>query len=301
MSLRRRYASAVSLLVVVVAAPALAHEGRVLEPHDLWWSWELEPELLLPFLLSAGIYVAGSRRLAATWHKGAFWMGWGTLALALLSPIHALGESLFSAHMAQHEILMLASAPLLVSSKPVAALLLGLPHRVRAPLLQCSRSPLWTGVWSRLSAPTPAWILHAAALWGWHAPALFQATLSSDGIHALQHTSFLTTALLFWWSLLHRSPGRSGHGAAVLYLFTTALHSGVLGAFLTFSPAVLYPAYVPRTGAFGLTALEDQQLGGLIMWIPAGILYTLFGVAFLAYWLRGFEPDPVSPGRISLK
>jgi cytochrome c oxidase assembly factor CtaG len=268
------------------AAPALAHEGRPLAAHDLWTAWELDPLLVFPLLATGAVYAVGSRRLASGWRHLSFWLGYGSLALALLSPLHPLGEQLFSAHMTQHEILMLISAPLLVAGKPVAALLLGLPRAARRAVLDGARSRGWQAVWKRLSAPSWAWTLHAAALWGWHAPGAFQTSLSSDFWHALQHASFLSTALLLWWSLMHGRSGRMGHGAAVLYVFATALHSGILGALLTFSPTVLYPRY---QGGFGLTPLEDQQLGGLLMWIPAGLLYTAFGLAFLASWLSGFE------------
>ncbi|HEX2188904.1 MAG TPA: cytochrome c oxidase assembly protein, partial [Longimicrobiaceae bacterium] len=143
--------------------------------------------------------------------------------------------------------------------------------------------------WGALTAPSAAWLLHAAAIWLWHLPALYQATLASDAVHGLQHLSFLGTALLFWWALAHGRRGRTGYGAAVLALFTTALHSGGLGALLTFSPRPWYPAYAESTAAWGLTPLEDQQLAGLIMWIPAGVSYLIAGLLLLAGWMRESE------------
>jgi cytochrome c oxidase assembly factor CtaG len=114
---------------------------------------------------------------------------------------------------------------------------------------------------------------------------LFQATLSSDWIHSAQHISFLGTALLFWWSLFY-AHGRTGYGSSVLYVFTTAVHTSILGALLTFAGAVWYPAYAPSTTAWGLSPLEDQQIGGLIMWIPAGVVYLAAGLWLLALCLR---------------
>jgi cytochrome c oxidase assembly factor CtaG len=114
---------------------------------------------------------------------------------------------------------------------------------------------------------------------------LFQATLSSDWIHSAQHISFLGTALLFWWSLFY-AQGRAGYGSSVLYVFTTAVHTSILGALLTFAGAVWYPAYAPSTTAWGLSPLEDQQIGGLIMWIPAGVVYLAAGLWLLALCLR---------------
>jgi cytochrome c2 len=134
-----------------------------------------------------------------------------------------------------------------------------------------------------------AWALHAIALWIWHAPPLFQATLQSDLIHTLQHLSFLLSALLFWWAVLHNGRDRVGYGAATLYVFTTSIHSGALGALLTFSSTLWYPAYHVSPLAWGLTPVEDQQLGGLLMWIPAGLVYLFAGLALIAGWLRQTE------------
>jgi cytochrome c oxidase assembly factor CtaG len=133
-----------------------------------------------------------------------------------------------------------------------------------------------------------AWWVHAAALWLWHIPSLFQATLENDWIHSAQHVSFLGSALLFWWSLFY-AHGKGRYGASVLYLFTTAVHTSILGALLTFATTIWYPAYIGTTSAWGLTPLEDQQLGGLIMWIPAGLVYVVAGLVLFAGWLRESE------------
>jgi putative membrane protein len=202
--------------------------------------------------------------------------------------LHPLGEALFSAHMAQHELLMVAAAPLLVVARPLAALLWGLPFGWRRSLGQSSKAKAFQAGWRFLTHPMTAWWIHAAALWLWHIPRLFQATLDNDWIHSAQHVSFLGSALLFWWSLLH-AHGKARYGASVLYLFTTAVHTSILGALLTFASAVWYPVYMTTTSAWGLTPLEDQQAGGLIMWIPAGIIYVVAGLSLFAVWLRESE------------
>jgi putative membrane protein len=138
-----------------------------------------------------------------------------------------------------------------------------------------------------------AWWIHFVALWGWHLPILFQATLKNEWVHAIQHLSFFASALLFWWSLLY-ARGRANY-ASVLYIFTTAVHTSVLGALLTFAQTVWYPAYRTTTQVWGLTPIEDQQLGGLIMWIPAGLVYLAVGLWAFALWLR--ESDLAAKGR----
>jgi putative membrane protein len=134
-----------------------------------------------------------------------------------------------------------------------------------------------------------AWAIHAVALWIWHIPYLFQATLESDVVHTLQHISFFGSALLFWWAIINESAALARYGAGILYLFTTSIHSGLLGAFLTFTHRLLYPVYASSTDQWGLTPLEDQQLGGLIMWVPAGLVYIVAALFMFAGWLRESE------------
>ena len=192
-------------LLAALAVNAYAHAGEPPEPHDLWGAWSLDPGVVVPLALTAILFAAGakkSRGVSAT-QAACFWLGWLVLAVALISPLHRLGEALFSAHMAQHEFLMLLAAPLLVLSRPLIPILWGLPIRWRRALGQWSKRPLVTRSWLATTRPAVAWCVHAAALWLWHAPRLFQATLSSDWIHSAQHISFLGSALLFWWSLFY--------------------------------------------------------------------------------------------------
>ncbi|HJT86423.1 MAG TPA: cytochrome c oxidase assembly protein [Bryobacteraceae bacterium] len=273
---------------LLLFAPLLAaHAGGSLHPDDLWSAWEWQPGVVIPLAVSAFLYARGARlsRGITRRRMALFWAGWGWLAAALVSPLHPLGEVLFSAHMAQHEILMLAAAPLLVLSRPLVPMLWGLPFEWRRRAGQWSKAPPVQHLWHGLTEPLSAWWIHAIALWVWHIPALFQATLASEWVHTAQHLSFFLSALLFWWALFY-ARGRGGDGAAVFYVFTTAVHTGILGALLTFSPVVLYPAYTGTARLWGFTALQDQQLGGLIMWVPAGAVYLAAGLALFARWLR---------------
>ncbi len=265
----------------------MAHESGPLHPDDLARAWQVEPCAGALLVLSAALYVRGARRPrgVTTTQSACFWSGLAMLALALFSPLHPLGEVLFSAHMAQHEILMLVAAPLLVLSRPMVPMLWGLPLGARRAAGHYSRTAIFQRCWRGLTKPFTAWWIHLVALWAWHAPALFTATLRSEWIHTAQHLSFFLSALLFWWALFHVS-GKTAYGSGVLYIFTTALHSGVLGALLTFAPVVIYPAYSSTAPLWGLTALEDQQIGGLIMWVPAGVVYMAAGLALFAAWLR---------------
>jgi len=188
------------------------------------------------------------------WEAIAYWAGWVVLAIALVSPLHEAGEEFFSAHMLQHELIMALSAPLLVLGRPLIRYLWAMPMGMRRIV------GVFSGPLLALTAPVTAGILHAGAIWIWHYPPLFGATLTSEFVHAAQHLSFFLTGLLFWWSVLHGPVG-----AAMLNLLITTIYTGVLGALLVFSRTVLYPAY----------AMRDQQIGGLIMWVPGGVAYLV--------------------------
>jgi putative membrane protein len=283
-------------LLVLLPLAAFAHMGESLNPHDLGKAWSFDLGIIAPLALSAILYARGARRSRGVTPRqfACFWGGWIFLALALLSPLHSLGGVLFSAHMAQHEILMLTAAPLLVLSRPLVPMLWGLPLKSRRVLGHWSRGDAVQSSWRFITRPITAWWVHAGALWIWHAPQFFQATLESEWIHSAQHLSFFGSALLFWWSLFYARE-RDSYGASVLYVFTTAIHTSILGALLTFARTVWYPSYLLTTKAWGLTPLEDQQLGGLIMWIPAGLVYLAAGLVLFAMWLR--ESDVIARRR----
>jgi putative membrane protein len=162
----------------------------------------------------------------------------------------------------------------------------GLPGTLRRCLLWVGHLPIVSHGGAFLTLPFVAWAVHAVALWIWHLPALFATTVSNDLMHALQHLTFLASALLFWWAILDGRRKVPGYGVAVLYVFGTALHSGILGAMLTFAHHPWYAPYFETTRLWGVSPLEDQQLGGLIMWIPASVIYVAAGLALFARWLK---------------
>ena len=261
-------------------------------------AWTVEPGVLVPLVLGALMYAIGVRRLWASgrigagvrqWQVACFAAGCAAVVAALMSPIDAVSTELAAVHMVQHELLMIVAAPLLVAGLPFVAFLFALPAAGRRRVIRWGRTRWIAGVWSALTAPALVWLLHAAALWVWHLPALYDAALRSEALHAAEHASFFITAALFWWGIGGGRYGRLKYGAAVVYVFATALHSSVLGAAMAIAPSAWYRAYAATTAAWGLTPLEDQQLAGLIMWVPAGLVFTAVGLLFFAAWLRESE------------
>ncbi len=306
--LRALPAAAAALALLAACAPVLAHPleaGAAVQ----WPPWAWEPAVLLPLLASGAAYALGVRRAWAAVGRGrgvalpqvaAFGGGWLALAVALLSPLDGLGTLLFSAHMLQHELLMVVAAPLLCIARPLVAWLWLLPPAGRRRVVQALRRRAWARTWGWLTSAPVGWSLHAAVLWGWHVPRWFEAALRHPALHVLQHLAFLASALLFWWAALGPLT-RAARGGALLYLFTTMLHTGALGALLALSPQLWYPLYGERAAGLGIDGLEDQQLGGLVMWVPAGLAYFAAGLALAARWaglggggqrLRGIRMHP---------
>jgi putative membrane protein len=270
------------------------HDAQPLAPPDVWGAWTGSPLILGGLLAVALLYWLGGRdrrrrgRGRREWRTAAFWFGWGALVLALVSPLHALGEVLFWAHMTQHEILMTVAAPLLVLGDTMVPVLRVLPWNERRAVGRAVRRPWVRRLWRALTRMDVAWIVQAVVLTAWHLPALYQRSLASEWVHALQHSSFLAAAVLYWWSILKTPAARRHRGAAILSLFLTSLYTGALGALITFAAVPWYPAYHP-TALWGLTPLEDQQLAGLVMWMPGGITYLIAALALTARWLRDAE------------
>jgi len=307
-TVRRRLRRSVLLLAATLAAAltqtACTSAEKPLGPGRFWQSWSFDPGVVIGLLLTALLYARGihlNRRghdfnWKSRWPVICFAAGEVTLALALISPLHAVGEALFSAHMIQHEVLMLIVAPLLVLGRPLGPFLRGLPKDPRQEIHRFARTSFARKLWRFLTAPAIAFVIHGIAIWVWHAPPLFQGAVTNGFIHAAQHLAFLVTAILFWWALLYGHRGRGGYGAAAVYLFLTAVHTSILGAFLTFSPHPWYPIYGLTTGVWNLSPLEDQQLGGLIMWVPGGVVYVVAGLVLFGLWIaesaRRLETSP---------
>jgi len=283
-------ALALAVLVLLGAAsPALAHGdgGR-------WGGWTFDPPITLPLVLSLALFLVGWIRLKKRSGRGAgrlnrraalFGMGWLVLAGAVVSPLHHAGVRSFAAHMLEHELLMLVAAPLLVLAEPLAILLWAFPAAARRAIGAASKAAPVRWLWRGATDPVVATLIQASALWLWHAPTLFDRALVSPAWHIAQHLSFLVSALFFWTAVL---PGRARNaGVAVLCLFATSVVSGALGAMMAFAQSPWYAAYASLGMApFGLSPLEDQQLAGMLMWVPGGLVHALAALAALGQLLR---------------
>lgn len=290
----RRSMLAALILILLWPTPAQAHFGD-LQSGSWWAGWNWDPVLLVTLPLLGGLYFRGRVRvLRRMGHRANldrrsqyFLAGFLVLVVALLSPLDALSDELGSAHMLQHMLLMSVAAPLMVLASTTSALLWSLPlaerRGVGRVIQKMEEWPFGTAVVRR---PIAVWLLHAAVLWVWHLPLLYETALRNRIVHDLQHVSFFAAAFLFWRVLIDPvSRRRLNRGLGVLYLFTTSLHASILGVFMTLSLRPWYIEYVATSPRWGLTALEDQQLAGLIMWMPACTIYAAAAIGLFALWI----------------
>jgi putative membrane protein len=283
-----------------VLTPVLSHPGQPPAPHDLWGAWNLDPVLLLGFLLAAWAYrrgqTSGPKRQVDTWRARCFTAALVAIGLALLSPLDALSSALASAHMVQHLLLILVAAPLLALSAPSGAVLRGSPLAVRRATGRWRRRlGLTHGNLRALRHPAAVWLLQVGVLWFWHAAAPYDAALGSEPLHLLEHASFLATAVLFWHVVIGvRGSVRVSGGLGVLLVFAMAMQSVFLSVLLTFARTPWYSGYATTTASWGLDPLTDQQLAGVIMWIPAGGIYLVAALALLVAWVRSTEREDVA-------
>ncbi|MDE2403225.1 MAG: cytochrome c oxidase assembly protein [Sphingomonadales bacterium] len=286
---------------MAVVVPAQAHGLAAQAGAVPGWTWD--PAITVPLAIVPAVYIAGWRRIAARARGGAallrrrgswFAFGWLVLVLALVSPLHDGGERSFTLHMIEHELLMLVAAPALVIAGPLPALLWAWPGAVRRAAGRSPGTRALVAVAHRLRSPVPATLVQAAVLWTWHAPALFDLALADPGWHAAQHLAFIASALWFWATVLPRHGPSAGAGKdalAGLCLFATSVVSGMLGALMALSDSPWYAGYA-RIGMapLGLDPVQDQQVAGLIMWVPGGVVHAaaaLFVVGRLLSAHRG--------------
>lgn len=269
-------------------------------PEQAWQAWAGDPLALVAVVVVGWCYArgmvaiwrrAGRGRVVTRWQARAWTLGMVGLLAAVASPLEALAGSLFSAHMVQHVLLTVVVAPLLVLSRPTLPLLQGLPHRLRQraarwhqqaqPLLRVT----YAGVWPLAIAG-----VYSVVLLLWHLPGVYQAALTSDAVHALEHLTLLGAGVLLWW-VIRETGSRSefGYGTGILVVFVVSLTHTALGALLTFAPHVLYAHYATTTQAWGMSPLVDQNLAGLVMWVPAKAVHGIVIVVLVVAWLRAVD------------
>lgn len=246
-------------------------------PDTLWSRWNFDPVLIAALVLVAGFYLLGASRAHRqndtfpVWRQGLFYLGWTITAAALISPLCPLSVSLFAGRVGQHMILVLVGAPLVAAGRPFSVIC-SIWHW-RAARWQRSARDLFV-------APIWAAALFAVLLWFWHAPAPYAETFRSTVVYWSMHITLYGSAFWLWTSLIESPPSKAFH--VVFAGILTSVQMGFIGALITFAPRPLYTPHFLTTVAWNLTPLQDQQLGGAIMWVPGCAIFL--AVSMLVLW-----------------
>ncbi len=277
---RLSFVQLIAALALITPSMAQAHGG---ESHG---EWSIEPIALALLIASVSLYTIGRARMTmvqrktiAPWPRAAYYCGAvAILVAALFSPIDAYADSSFAWHMLQHLLLMLGAAPLMATSNTHLVALFALPMGPRRWIgSRVNRTPGVKAGGSNRMAPIIAATLFALGLWIWHAPHLYEDALANEQLHTLEHLTFLITAAVFWRMISTSGDRRLDAGTAILLLTLVGLQGNLLAALITLAPNPLYVSYASQP-------LGDQQVAGMLMWVPAGLIYlgsTVFAIARL--------------------
>jgi putative membrane protein len=273
-----------------------------------FWDWSLDPPLVLVADLAV-LYWIGSRRTVTPARKAsaqrlrsaAFYGALVVLAIALASPLEKLSEELFWAHMVQHVLLMLVAAPLVVIAQPWVRLWRSVPlagrRRIAGTFMHDERAAPLRALSRTLGAPTAGLILFTVVLLGWHLPVMFDATLSSGTLHALEHTLFFAVSILMFKQVIASPPLHAtlNDTQRLLYVIAAMTVSWILAVVLAIAPSPLYSHYAhlaSRPG--GISALADQQLAAGVMWVPGSVTFVVIIFVYVHRWLA---PQSTGPSR----
>ncbi len=264
----------------------------------LAWNFSSIPAVL--FLLLAGAYAAGTIRLALrsdTDRK--FWssavaglIGFVLLAIALAGPLDYYSADMFTMHMAQHIVIAIFAAPLLLIARPMSAYIWSLPRPLRIGAgTALTGSGTIVRVLRVLTRPTIALPLFIGTLYAWHIPSAYNGSLENEWMHLLMHFTMFTAAIFFWWPIVGPPPIRTqlNYPQRIVYLLLAVTPTALMAAFITLSKGVIYTFYLDSPGHFGWNPVEDQSTGGLLMWIPGNLVYLATMTILFFRWFNEEE------------
>ena len=272
-------------------------------------SWAWRPEIMLTLGLAATVHLVGrwrlkqrgTNRLTDPWRSVAYLGGLAVLWIALMSPIDVLSAQFFFIHMIQHLLLVMIAPPLMLLANPMPIMLWGLPSGLRLEVGRWLRpQATFRRIFRSVTTPGLVWLYFVATLVGWHDANAYNLTLESELVHDLEHLTFFGTAMLFWWHIVGAAPHihkRLSRGVRIGYALSVVPANALTGIALAFASKPLYEHYTKVPRLWGVSVMQDQMLGGVIMWIPGSMMYIIAALALIAQIVRSEdnkEPLPVA-------
>lgn len=282
--------------VIETAARVAGPAHDVITEGDWWLAWNFDPIVVIPIALAAFFYARGLRRwpersrVHPRWRTFSYYFGLFVLLMSVESPLDRLGEHHFSMHMVQHNIVMMFVPPLLLLGAPTTPMLRGLPKWVKRRLVTpVLRSVVWKHIWRTLTFPPVAVGIFTVMQWAWHLmPGWYDTALNNDLLHLFQHFSFLAVSIIFWWNIIDPKPlhSRIPMGFRIVYFYSAMIPKHILAAMITFRPEPLYETYTRVALFLPWDAKQDQEIAGLLMWVPFGEVVNLVtaAVIFQVWW-----------------
>jgi putative membrane protein len=250
-----------------------------------WLKWSIHPSTVIGIFALAALYIWRAKQVPAGEQapggsrKLSFFAGLFLMFACLNGPLHDLSDDyLFSAHMVQHLLLTLVMPPMLIYGVTGWMLRPLLANRILGPIARKITRPAWCFVIFNLSIAV------------WHIPYFYNAAMANHNIHIVEHLIFMVSAVLMWWPLTSPLPElpRLPYPGQLLYTFLLSLPMSVVAVYITLADHILYPAYSSAPRIFPLSPMDDQMLGGLIMWIPGTMIFTIIlSVVFYKWSARG--------------
>jgi cytochrome c oxidase assembly factor CtaG len=263
-----------------------------------WGGWSIQPPVAYVAVAGLLYWLGGRNRrsqVQPTLRTTAFVAGLVTIVLALDSPIDDYADKLFWIHMVQHVLLLTVAPPLILLGRPWPRMWRALPIEVRTSVGRGLARSRIAAPLRMLARPAPAWLLFNATVVGWHIPAAYNLTLTSNAVHQVEHALFFFTGLLFWARVVNPGPlrPRLEWPLRTAYVVGAMIVGWVLAITLVLVPHPLYAHYAAlATRPGGISAITDQQLAAGVMWVPGSISYT---IAALICFFRWLEPQSARP------
>ena len=300
--------SVLVLLQLLWAVPAAYANGGIEAGQNPFnaWNWNPLPTLLL--LMVAYLYLNGLnnwRRPShpiSRWQRASFFAGLFVIFIALQSPVANLAEHLLSFHQLQHFLLRMLGPLLVLLGAPLTPMLRGLPPWALQGFVKPTvRYPLARAIYEKLTNPVITSVIFMGTLYLWQVPGAFNLALRNEFVHAIMHMTMMSSGFIFYWAVIDPAPRRSRvhYGVRVLYLGLIVIPNTLLGAVITFSRGIIYTEYENVYQPFDISLLTDQQLGGLLLWVPGDMMSILVaGIVMIMWYEReegGTRVDPTIP------
>lgn len=255
-----------------------------------WLSWSIHPSTVIGLAVLAAIYLwrakqSGAEQPLSVARKISFFSSLLVIFGSLNGPIHDLSDTyLFSAHMVQHLLLTMLMPPLMIY---------GVPGWMLRPLL---RNRIVGAIARRITRPVTCFVIFNLVIAVWHLPVFYNAAMDNHSIHILEHLMFMAAAVLMWWPVTSQLPElpRLSYPGQMLYCFLMILPMSIIAIYISMADQVLYPAYASAPRISSLSPLDDQLLGGLIMWVPGGVIFMIIMTVVFFKWAARGEDDAAS-------